>query len=166
MTTLSCSYTPNRTTEEELVQILDDAGLNWRRNPLGLNGETATYSFISSSIPLLDPSNEVIIFAGGEHTGGMIIPIVQTPFETVLEDYGHPDAVVAESRNVEYVLVYSKLGIAFRIDTLHPTFVYTVDIRQLEWNIGWFLDNPSFSPIVPCSDSTQVCSVPTATPNP
>jgi hypothetical protein len=159
---------PGITTGAELETILDNAGIEWVLHSLGLTGQVRTYSFFVTTEYPIDPTKDIIVFAGNrEQTiGGLIIPIIPTPIEAIISSYGFPDAIRELVPEEEYAIAYAEDGIAFTVYNDYPGYASKVDIRMPQDIMDWFIENRSFSPLAPCDDPTQLCGIPTMMPVP
>jgi Tol biopolymer transport system component len=156
--------------EAEMVDILDTQSIQYQKTPLGSEGSGFIYTInagnngYSHALVLPDIRDSVAIITHNGNVSAIDIALTGVSINDVVSVYGTPNAVIDnESASVE--LAYAEAGLVFFVKKDNPNFAFLGRIVNEETvNRAYINATHIEGNYFPCSDGSQLCAVPTATP--
>ncbi len=151
---------PGVTTQAELEIILDELNITYQISPIGLSGHASVYSFRLNDVPpFIRNDYDVGIGVGDGMVDQIVIPLQDSPTETILSLYGAPTRI-ADAGSI--TLAYPTSGIAFAVSRNNNSEVAFASILDEEGITNIFIESYPIMP--PCTEPAEICRIATATP--
>lgn len=154
---------PGVTTEADLETILNGLNIQYEISPIGLEGKTFDYAFgANNNWAHIGSHGSIGILVGDGIVFQMIVPLVDTPINTIVDLYGPPDGIVGDAAH--QLVVYASQGIAFSVSRTDSTVVTSAWLTTPNGIAYAFIDNPNYPDVQPCTQPANLCAIETAVP--
>lgn len=148
---------PGVTTEAQIEAILDSHNINYEKNPLGAEGSTSYFYYITEYARPFLRDNSALIYTDAGIVTSIEFPLQNVEINELIAELGNPTHILQDGTS--YRLVYESENIAIGVIRSDQNHVFNLWIMSDEVFSIAYQDYPAWDEVETCNDSNQLCDV-------